>query len=130
MKSMQRELPDLLQRCDRLLESLQNRRSYTILDVFRNSSIIGMTTNGAAKYRDLLRKVGPKVVVCEEPARNEVSARQEPIRAAGDGDRERRAAHVDAGDAEANASQDCRVNLYPKLIEHLRLIPLDRGAAS
>ncbi|RUP50778.1 P-loop containing nucleoside triphosphate hydrolase protein [Jimgerdemannia flammicorona] len=66
MKSMQRELPGLLQKCDRLLDNLQDKRSGTTLDVFRNSSIIGMTTNGAAKYRDLLRKVGPKVIVCEE----------------------------------------------------------------
>ncbi|RUP46648.1 P-loop containing nucleoside triphosphate hydrolase protein [Jimgerdemannia flammicorona] len=65
-RELQRELPGLLHKCDQLLESLQYKRSGTTLSVFRDSSIIGMTTNGAAKYRDLLLSVAPKVIICEE----------------------------------------------------------------
>ncbi|PKY21705.1 hypothetical protein RhiirB3_525223 [Rhizophagus irregularis] len=34
--------------------------------VLLNSDVIGMTTNGAAKFQNLIRSIGPKIIVCEE----------------------------------------------------------------
>ncbi|PKY47020.1 P-loop containing nucleoside triphosphate hydrolase protein [Rhizophagus irregularis] len=34
--------------------------------VLLNSDVIGMTTNGAAKFQDLIRSVNPKIIICEE----------------------------------------------------------------
>ncbi|CAG8694962.1 10547_t:CDS:2 [Funneliformis mosseae] len=32
----------------------------------KNCDVIGMTTNGAAKFQNLIRSIGPKIIVCEE----------------------------------------------------------------
>lgn len=37
-------------------------------DALRNATVIGMTTTGAAKYRNVLQKIQPKIVVVEEAA--------------------------------------------------------------
>jgi hypothetical protein len=34
--------------------------------VLLSSDVIGMTTNGAAKFQNLIRSIGPKIIVCEE----------------------------------------------------------------
>ncbi|CAB4384074.1 unnamed protein product [Rhizophagus irregularis] len=34
--------------------------------VLLNSDVIGMTTNGAAKFQNLIRSIGPKIIICEE----------------------------------------------------------------
>jgi hypothetical protein len=34
--------------------------------VLLNCDVIGMTTNGAAKFQNLIRSIGPKIIVCEE----------------------------------------------------------------
>ncbi|CAI2169643.1 16377_t:CDS:2 [Funneliformis geosporum] len=39
-----------------------NERQKTLKDC----DVIGMTTNGAAKFQNLIRSIGPKIIVCEE----------------------------------------------------------------
>ncbi|PKC62485.1 P-loop containing nucleoside triphosphate hydrolase protein [Rhizophagus irregularis] len=34
--------------------------------VLKSSDVIGMTTNGAAKFQILIRSIGPKIIICEE----------------------------------------------------------------
>ncbi len=34
--------------------------------ILLGSDVIGMTTNGAAKFQSLIRSIGPKIIVCEE----------------------------------------------------------------
>ncbi|RGB37021.1 hypothetical protein C1646_652342, partial [Rhizophagus diaphanus] len=34
--------------------------------VLLSSDVIGMTTNGAAKFQNLIRSIGPKIIICEE----------------------------------------------------------------
>ncbi|RGB37023.1 P-loop containing nucleoside triphosphate hydrolase protein [Rhizophagus diaphanus] len=34
--------------------------------VLKSSDVIGMTTNGAAKFQNLIRSIGPKIIICEE----------------------------------------------------------------
>jgi hypothetical protein len=34
--------------------------------VLLNSDVIGMTTNGAAKFQNLIRSIGPRIIICEE----------------------------------------------------------------
>ncbi|KAF9378427.1 hypothetical protein CPB97_009588 [Podila verticillata] len=34
--------------------------------VLRECSVVGMTTNGAAKSQDLIKKLAPKIIICEE----------------------------------------------------------------
>jgi hypothetical protein len=38
------------------------RRRHVLL----NSDVIGMTTNGAAKFQNLIRSIGPRIIICEE----------------------------------------------------------------
>eukprot|EP01029_Cantina_marsupialis_P025779 TRINITY_DN6835_c0_g1_i4.p1 TRINITY_DN6835_c0_g1~~TRINITY_DN6835_c0_g1_i4.p1 ORF type:complete len:298 (-),score=120.07 TRINITY_DN6835_c0_g1_i4:79-972(-) len=47
------------------LEELERRRH---LDVLKNATVIGMTTTGAAKNREILKEVGCEIVVVEEAA--------------------------------------------------------------
>ena len=37
-------------------------------DILREASVVGMTTTGAAKYRSLIQRVQPRIVVVEEAA--------------------------------------------------------------
>jgi hypothetical protein len=34
--------------------------------VLKKSQVIGMTTNGAAKFQKLIRSIGPRIIICEE----------------------------------------------------------------
>ncbi|CAG8767148.1 5854_t:CDS:2, partial [Dentiscutata heterogama] len=34
--------------------------------VLRGCDVIGMTTNGAAKFQTLIRSIGPRIIICEE----------------------------------------------------------------
>ncbi|KAF9280320.1 hypothetical protein BGZ74_002628, partial [Mortierella antarctica] len=34
--------------------------------ILRQSSVVGMTTNGAAKSQELIKKLAPKIIICEE----------------------------------------------------------------
>ncbi|KAF9431131.1 hypothetical protein BGZ76_000527 [Entomortierella beljakovae] len=46
----------------RLNESFDESRR----QILRDTSVIGMTTNGAARYRSLLKSLSPKIILCEE----------------------------------------------------------------
>ncbi|CAG8508580.1 12330_t:CDS:10 [Dentiscutata erythropus] len=39
----------------------ENRRQF-----LRDCDVIGMTTNGAAKFQTLIRSIGPRIIICEE----------------------------------------------------------------
>ncbi|XP_028413341.1 NFX1-type zinc finger-containing protein 1-like isoform X2 [Dendronephthya gigantea] len=47
------------------LQELYNARDYELL---REAHVIGMTTTGAAKYRNLLHRIKPKITIVEEAA--------------------------------------------------------------
>ncbi|XP_076813144.1 NFX1-type zinc finger-containing protein 1-like isoform X2 [Clavelina lepadiformis] len=49
----------------RALVDAQNEQDYTIL---RSAKVVGMTTTGAAKYRDIVQRLPAKVVIVEEAA--------------------------------------------------------------
>ncbi|CAG8550528.1 6058_t:CDS:10 [Dentiscutata erythropus] len=34
--------------------------------ILRDCDVIGMTTNGAAKFQNLIRSIGPRIIICEE----------------------------------------------------------------
>ncbi|XP_022092094.1 NFX1-type zinc finger-containing protein 1-like isoform X2 [Acanthaster planci] len=51
-----------------LSEKLQDFRSEEDLEILREANIIGMTTTGAAKYRAVLQRLRPGIVVVEEAA--------------------------------------------------------------
>ncbi|CAG8716238.1 1268_t:CDS:2, partial [Scutellospora calospora] len=34
--------------------------------ILKNCDVIGMTTNGAAKFQTLIRSIGPRIIICEE----------------------------------------------------------------
>ena len=41
-------------------------------NVLLDSNVIGMTTNGAAKFQTLIKSIGPKIIICEEVDDNEI----------------------------------------------------------
>ncbi|KAJ3056646.1 hypothetical protein HK097_005320 [Rhizophlyctis rosea] len=59
LNDVSKELQELTRRINDLHD--EARRA-----VLRGIEVIGVTTNGAAKYTNLLRAVGPKIVICEE----------------------------------------------------------------
>lgn len=54
----------------RKLENIRNRlneiQDATLADLLRNQNVIGVTTTGAGKYRNLIASIGPSIIVCEE----------------------------------------------------------------
>uniref|UniRef100_UPI00398E6CFF NFX1-type zinc finger-containing protein 1-like n=1 Tax=Pristiophorus japonicus TaxID=55135 RepID=UPI00398E6CFF len=56
---------DLYQKVVNRLAELRNQEEILLL---RQSKVVGMTTTGAAKYRNLLQDIQPKIVIVEEAA--------------------------------------------------------------
>ena len=63
-----RTLEELYQRYEVVCEQMKEIKHGQEEDALRHATVIGMTTTGAAKYRNVLQKVQPKIVVVEEAA--------------------------------------------------------------
>ena len=63
-----RNLDELYQTYEVVCQQLTEIKHGQEEDALRNATVIGMTTTGAAKYRNVLQKIQPKIVVVEEAA--------------------------------------------------------------
>ncbi|RHZ77870.1 hypothetical protein Glove_169g29 [Diversispora epigaea] len=61
-----KELSDIQRRYVRKKKDLEDIYDEARRHVMQNSHVIGMTTSGAAKYHELIKKIGPKIIICEE----------------------------------------------------------------
>ncbi len=67
--SKERRRMEMIQgKYENLSQELKEVRVEEDLSILRRANVIGMTTTGAAKYRNVLHRVGPKIVVVEEAA--------------------------------------------------------------
>ena len=53
---------------ERLASELKEVRTEEDLNILNGAKVIGMTTTGAAKYRSMLQRIKPKIIVVEEAA--------------------------------------------------------------
>ncbi|RHZ73529.1 hypothetical protein Glove_230g154 [Diversispora epigaea] len=60
------ELSDIQERYVKKKKELEDIYNEGRRQVLLNSDVIGITTTGAAKYHDLIKKIGPKIIICEE----------------------------------------------------------------
>ncbi|RIA80711.1 hypothetical protein C1645_866307 [Glomus cerebriforme] len=65
-KHYEKIFSDLQKRYQEKLQEKYNIYNEGRRQVLLNSDVIGMTTNGAAKFQSLIRSIGPKIIVCEE----------------------------------------------------------------
>ncbi len=63
-----RTLDELYQRYEVVCQQMKEIKHGQEEDALRHATVIGMTTTGAAKYRNVLQKTQPKIVVVEEAA--------------------------------------------------------------
>jgi hypothetical protein len=63
-----RRLDDLYQDYEVVCRQMKEIKHGQEEDALRNATVIGMTTTGAAKYRNVLQKIKPRIVVVEEAA--------------------------------------------------------------
>ncbi|CAG8458390.1 7466_t:CDS:10 [Acaulospora morrowiae] len=60
------ELERIRNEYDQLKSEFDKIRNEERRDIITKCDVIGITTSGAAKYHELIRSIGPKVVICEE----------------------------------------------------------------
>ncbi|RHZ48435.1 hypothetical protein Glove_551g8 [Diversispora epigaea] len=60
------DLADIQERYLKKKKDLEDIYDENRRQVLHNSDVIGMTTSGAAKYHELIKKIGPKIIICEE----------------------------------------------------------------
>ncbi|XP_033009836.1 LOW QUALITY PROTEIN: NFX1-type zinc finger-containing protein 1 [Lacerta agilis] len=65
---IQRKMLHPKQKYQAAANRLAELRQHQDLHVFRTAQIVGMTTTGAARYRQVLQQVAPRVVIVEEAA--------------------------------------------------------------
>ncbi|KAF9584716.1 hypothetical protein BGW38_005440 [Lunasporangiospora selenospora] len=65
-RSMQRKLNQHIQEVNRAIAAKRAAYDDASRQVLQNSSVIGMTTNGAAKMNELISSISPKIIICEE----------------------------------------------------------------
>ncbi|RUS16781.1 LOW QUALITY PROTEIN: hypothetical protein BC937DRAFT_90815 [Endogone sp. FLAS-F59071] len=65
-QSMLEELSRLLMKCQAIEQNVNNAYDEVRRLILKKTSVIGMTTNGAAKYQSLISYVAPRIIVCEE----------------------------------------------------------------
>ena len=63
-----RRLEELFQEYEVVCQQMKEIKLGQEEDALRHATVIGMTTTGAAKYRNVLQKIQPKIVVVEEAA--------------------------------------------------------------
>ncbi|KAF8933427.1 hypothetical protein BGZ58_006355 [Dissophora ornata] len=64
--SMMQMMADRLVQIEKLAEIKNNAFDDIRRSILRETSVIGMTTNGAAKFQTLISAVAPKIIICEE----------------------------------------------------------------
>jgi hypothetical protein len=65
-KRVEENLSYLQETYDKTRQESDNNYNEMRRQALLNSDVIGMTTNGAAKFQELIRSIGPKIIVCEE----------------------------------------------------------------
>ncbi|KAF9358252.1 hypothetical protein BGX34_008995 [Mortierella sp. NVP85] len=60
------EMEKLIQQLEKTKRDETNARDDFRRSILRQTSVIGMTTNGAAKHQALIAAVAPKIIICEE----------------------------------------------------------------
>ncbi|KAF9173649.1 hypothetical protein BGX20_002554 [Mortierella sp. AD010] len=65
-ESMMATMADLLQRAESLTKRKNDAYDEMRRCILQKASVIGMTTNGAAKMQGLIERVSPKIIMCEE----------------------------------------------------------------
>lgn len=65
-KIMLEELGRLLETCQKIERDINNAYDEVRRLILKGTSVIGMTTNGAAKSQALISSVAPKIIICEE----------------------------------------------------------------
>lgn len=59
---------DLEQEYYESIKAYEKEKKEVDAEILRNSTVIGMTTTGAARYQDVLTEIGPRIVIVEEAA--------------------------------------------------------------
>lgn len=62
------QLNSLTERLENIARSVDELHDETRRRVLRSIEVIGVTTNGSARYKELLRAVAPRIVMCEKAA--------------------------------------------------------------
>ncbi|GES76034.1 P-loop containing nucleoside triphosphate hydrolase protein [Rhizophagus clarus] len=65
-KKIVEKLSKLQKRYEENRKEIDNIHDEGRRQVLRSCDVIGMTTNGAAKFQNLIKSIGPKIIVCEE----------------------------------------------------------------
>ncbi|RUS32760.1 hypothetical protein BC938DRAFT_474405 [Jimgerdemannia flammicorona] len=65
-ENMLDELKRLLEESEKIEQNIKNAYDEMRRVILKKSTVIGMTTNGAAKYQTLVSSVAPRIIVCEE----------------------------------------------------------------
>jgi len=63
---MMRELNQTLEGAMTIIKQKNDCFDEIRRDLLHNTSVIGITTSGAAKHQDLIKAVAPKIIICEE----------------------------------------------------------------
>ncbi|KAG0331451.1 hypothetical protein BG004_001658 [Podila humilis] len=65
-RALMRQLENLVRDVERLNDAKNSAYDEVRRAILRNCSVVGMTTNGAAKFQELVQKLAPKIIICEE----------------------------------------------------------------
>ncbi|KAF9358197.1 hypothetical protein BGX26_002264 [Mortierella sp. AD094] len=65
-RSMADNMKELLSLAERISQEKNEAFDDNCREVLWNVSVVGMTTNGAAKFQALLKSVAPTIIICEE----------------------------------------------------------------
>jgi hypothetical protein len=65
-KVLAEKLAKLRNMCEEKRKEMNKIYDMESRQLLLESSVIGVTTNGAAKYQDLIRSISPKIIICEE----------------------------------------------------------------
>ena len=66
LKMMMGEMKQLLRQVDEISAKKNNAYDEIRRGILAKATVIGMTTNGAAKHQTLVSAVAPKIIICEE----------------------------------------------------------------
>ena len=65
-KTLMLRLGELIKHVETLNDKKNGANDEVRRGILRHCEVVGMTTNGAAKSQDLIKKLAPKVIICEE----------------------------------------------------------------
>ncbi|KAG0043488.1 hypothetical protein BGZ83_011344 [Gryganskiella cystojenkinii] len=65
-KTLMDRLGELVRHVETLNDTINGAHNEIRRGILRQCSVVGMTTNGAAKSQELIKKLAPKIIICEE----------------------------------------------------------------